>query len=400
MSQVLPDFVGDVAMSDKSELPQVRDDFRQRARAFLKRSAGDEGAIIEPKKKRHRVASMQWLLCLDNSLQTCTGKGIEYYKVRVPPEPWAQPYLSVAADQGSDGICAAGYCQFGPNDARICLERLDDPSHSVHNDVQLAVSAVGLHSHQLLMGLARNTVHGPWDEGTRFVMTRGATAEYSALMGGSSCPLMEFLAPRILDERGESHRLSEKDIMAELWADLIACPIWVQKGTKLSTSRFLGPIRRIRESDCYWSMTYLGFLYICLVTGTYSVERLAQMMPGIRGKIVEPTQAADVAEQPRTAIGAKDEVGALRKLTKNQLELATVMYGNYENRFKQAVIGLCARPLEDRNAGHHGKQHRGQHFANMPPPPPPNKQGKHSVRILRPSAMPGPRSSSQGASAE
>lgn len=68
-------------------------------------------------------------------------------------------YLSISADAGGDGMCAATFLQLGPWPCAV--ERLDDISHGVHNDIELTIAKTGLQTHQLLMQLSRNVVHGP-----------------------------------------------------------------------------------------------------------------------------------------------------------------------------------------------------------------------------------------------
>ena len=54
------------------------------------------------------------------------------------------PLLTVAADRGTDGLCAMAYL-------RRALDELPDPSHDVTNNVTLAIQRAGLWPHEVLM---------------------------------------------------------------------------------------------------------------------------------------------------------------------------------------------------------------------------------------------------------
>ena len=58
------------------------------------------------------------------------------------------PLLTVAADRGTDGLCAMAYLRRALN---INLDELPDPSHDVTNDVTLAIQRAGLWPHEVLM---------------------------------------------------------------------------------------------------------------------------------------------------------------------------------------------------------------------------------------------------------
>ena len=73
------------------------------------------------------------------------------------------PLLSVAADRGTDGLCAMSYLRRA---LRMNLDELPDPSHDVTNDVTLAIQRAGLLPHEVLMqagggGRKLNTLSSP-----------------------------------------------------------------------------------------------------------------------------------------------------------------------------------------------------------------------------------------------
>ena len=116
---------------------------------------------------------------MDNALTVTTGHGLDKFVVTSDMEATVSAYdwpdVTVAADQGSDGLAAANACQFGP--LRMGLETLDDDDHGDHNDMDDTIVKCGLYPHQKLMELARNAHQGPWGEGRRHIEIADAVGE-------------------------------------------------------------------------------------------------------------------------------------------------------------------------------------------------------------------------------
>ena len=81
--------------------------------------------------------------------------------------------MNVAIDQGSDGIAAVKYLLW----LGCCLTIWCDFSHGSNNDVNGTIKDLGLWSFWLLMLVALNVPHGPWDDDVRFAQTREALQE-------------------------------------------------------------------------------------------------------------------------------------------------------------------------------------------------------------------------------
>lgn len=92
---------------------------------------------------------------------------------------------------------------------------------------------------------------------------------------------------------------------------------------------------------CVRQPRFLSYLYICL-SGSYSGEnRIAQ---ALKEKVRVPVPNRDDLEQSMPTAKGADTVSAMRACTKNQLEIATLMYGDDENKFRQRAIHHIGAP--------------------------------------------------------
>lgn len=333
---------------NKPKREQSRENWRKRALRFLRRGnlandrEQDEG---QPARKRHRTKSFEWLLAVHNALATSVGRGLDAFHIPVDTKTsaWSWPALSIAADQGPDGMRAMNACQFGP--LRVNVDRVDDPSHGCHNDIVASIRSCGLYPHSLLMSVARNSIHGPFNEGRRFIETAEAVAEYTKLTNPHSCPIFQVLLPSMLEDLNWVEKAMEPDILEQVWNEFRSSTIFTKKGCKESSSRFCTHVTRAKAEDCTWTFRYLGFLIVCLQTGEYSETRLAQALKSSMQAAAKAATHCTGGDMPPTRQGA-EVVANMRSVTRNQLEVATLMFGDFDNRCRQRVIYLGAGPCQ------------------------------------------------------
>lgn len=114
--------------------------------------------------------------------------GLSHYIVpedqdrQLAPEQW--PRMSVAPDQGGDGVCALN---FATRRLRMNIDITFDPSHGLNNDIWLAFGDTGLKAEMLLWLVCFNTAHGPWSEETRFVQCKQAMKDRFAIRFRPHC---------------------------------------------------------------------------------------------------------------------------------------------------------------------------------------------------------------------
>ena len=136
----------------------------------------DEDAVKH--RKQARLSIHAFICAIDNQLRVVTGRGLQ---ACVAPSAWEEvravldqidlqgreipfPLLSLCVDQGSDGWGAWWYLCYGAN-CRTAILR--DPSHRLHNDLELALKGSKLWIFVLTMMVCFNLHWGPW-EGCRW----------------------------------------------------------------------------------------------------------------------------------------------------------------------------------------------------------------------------------------
>ena len=353
--QVLRDYYGEVQlardMEDKAEVEAATADWRSRARRYLNRgvqAGGEEEEQLEPKNKKHRVKAMMWGLALDSCLMSCTGRGLEAFGISQlvgdeGSDPYIWPELGVAPDLGTDGMCMGHALAHGWAGKQYNVDLVCDPSHGGTNDIKLTVKAVGLWHHELLTVVAAAAPFSPFGDGTRRVQVQEAMAEYMSAHHPDTEPLFISLLPDILPERGEAHRAHEPDIAKELWEAVRDDPIWAERGSRLSLSRFQSVVHHATTEASKWTMRYLGMMYCSMQLGVVTAK-LIRNLDSESSMFGNSGQAGDEQAKQSTA---RDEVAKLRRHTVNNLAIATLYYANFENRAKQRVIKeVCAPVLE------------------------------------------------------
>lgn len=147
---------------DKAAVASERQTWRDRALQFLKkRGCSDEGTAKA--RKRHRVTAFAWCLAVDSALRVGTGEGLARFKRQSDGalSPLAWPRLSLAPDQGTDGLAALSYLMY---DQGINVDYTPDTSHGMWRDVQLSIKRCGHWSFLLLLVSCFNIFHGPFEE--------------------------------------------------------------------------------------------------------------------------------------------------------------------------------------------------------------------------------------------
>jgi hypothetical protein len=224
--QALKDYRGiaqeHAAFGDQQALLADRATWRARALQLLqKRGAAEvgEGAEAEGKRKRarYRTKAYEWLLALDNALRISVGEGLVRYRMPDPAagvDPLKWPRLSLAPDQGTDGMAAVHYLMYSKG---INIDMTPDTSHGMWRDVQLSIKRAGHWSLLLLVTACFNIFHGPFEEDRFWHTVKDAVAEYFLVADPHSCPIFQYYLPLILDDRDEAERLTEEGIENAMW---------------------------------------------------------------------------------------------------------------------------------------------------------------------------------------
>jgi hypothetical protein len=200
---------------------EERDQQAARARMWLKRQRHGSAVAWRPRKKQ-RVKAFQWLCSLNQQLSLATEGNVTLgsFKPTAADEAGSKhswPYLSISADQGSDGVCAIGWLQ---RKVYACVDSVWDLSHLCSNAWKAGIRRSGMMAHQQLMVCCWNARHGPWQQGVRWGQACEAVEAHLKLFSPSQSPLFLEHVPDILCDKGQLHRLTEDGIEDSLWADI------------------------------------------------------------------------------------------------------------------------------------------------------------------------------------
>ena len=195
-----------------------------------------------------------------------------------------------------------------------------DPSHGGTYDIKLTVKVVGLWHHELLTVVAAAAPFSPFGGGTRRVQVQEAMAGYMFAHRPDAELLFISLLPDILAERGEAHRAHEPDIAQELWEAVRDDPIWAERGSKLSLSRFQSVVHRATTEASKRTVRYLGMMCCSMQLGVVTAK-LKSLDP--EGSMFGNSSGQAGEEQAKQST-ARDEVAKLRRHTVNNLAVATL----------------------------------------------------------------------------
>ena len=234
-------------------------------------------------------------------------------------------------------MACAGCFASGP-ELKLNLDRDDDPSHGVDNDITLAEKRSGLWVHRKLMTLARNAVYGPYGEHRRWCEMMECIAEAEHFIAPESCPFWRDAVPQILEERGEESRMMEADIAITLWKEFVNRR-HKAIGQKYNPARFLSDhykgVMELRD----FTMNYSAMYYTCSLLGISKLDALAKNLK----KFTEAKAAMSGAASD--SMKANDvKLQALKHGCKVQLEIALVVFGTPETKYVERLLLAVRTP--------------------------------------------------------
>ena len=314
---------------DAAALQEAKADVRKRQISWVVRDKEGTWKV----RKRQRVASHEWLLAVENQLRTCTANAsFKFFQQDEDPaqrpNPLLWPRLMICGDQASCQLCPVSYLT---RKLRVNCEFVNDPNHGAWNDVQAALSTAHLTAHQKMMMVAENVAHGPWSEDVRWVQIQRAIREHFDAFGPESSELFKEFALDMLQELGETARASSDGADRWMWNQLKASEVWAKKGAKVNWNRFLGAIKKAKETSRIWHQKTWGLVITCLELGFLQGAGIQKLRLNVR--------LPDDEREPMRRPGYEDQ--ALKNACCNQLSLACMMFCDRENQMRQRMI-ICS----------------------------------------------------------
>ena len=321
-------------------------------KAWLRCSeAWTEGGAIRPPEARVRTKAYQWLVAVEHILQQYTGHGLASYlpsgssqqnqsslsATGSKPEsdnPYDWPWLGIALDRGPDSWAGKQYLKYA---LQANVEEFPDQSHDCWNDTRNALRETGLWNHTLLMVLALNLAHAPYEGGKWFNLIRDAFMEYHRIANHSD-PLFQRMLPKILNDWGEMHHLSEPNISQEVWNRLPEQWCWHTRGSRVGMCRFFGFMIASTPFNRIYYTKLLGMMYLGTMQGWLQRKQLKLAAK----KVLKVKDTG--ADKKQTTKESKQQVSKLFGYG-NAMQLVTISMLEPETYFHQRMIQVSSAPL-------------------------------------------------------
>lgn len=290
---------------------ELQQSWYEEASSFLSIAEQDSthGRDTRPK----RLASFEWLACVDNMLSIQTGQGLRRFQVDFysaltvnrwvlppPEEPAPQAWLGLCCDQCTGNI--SPYCWMAYK-AGLVTTLIPDPNHRPNNDLWLAAKTSGFWSIVKLKGISFNVFYGPFDSAGHWQKCLAAANDL-ALRSGVHDPLFNFYLPLIAKDRDEEHRLSEEGYAEEIMELVFQSLAVSKKRSKMSLTRWGSWYDCWREWAPWHHLRVLCWTYMGIVLG-WAVRRPGRALPQLMSTMV-PKEASDnkvsMAEEAREAV--------------------------------------------------------------------------------------------------
>lgn len=257
------------------------------------------------------------------------------------PQRWAEwPHVSIAMDQGPDGLAACWLLLHkGANITIFC-----DPSHGAWADTKQLLKDNQLFSWWLLMMVGWNVPHGPWNDDQRFALLREGWEDMEAHHTARSSALFQHYAPDILEDIGGTSALDldgDGSVDIAVWRHMLADPPTAKKGMKINLNRFFHGLEFARQDLHRWHARLLAYEYIALEQGMLASRRIDKV------RVRAASHDADEESKCTTDSSLLNlaERG-IRSAGQNALEVAVGVFGDRMNNILVRVLLTAVGPTE------------------------------------------------------
>eukprot|EP00971_Amphidinium_carterae_P339293 6476994-Amphidinium_carterae.1 len=206
----------------------------------------------------------------------------------VHPSRW--PSLSLALDQGSDGMAAFHYMAhgLGLNVSLFC-----DPSHQWQRDVIGAWTACSWQKWVRLMVIPFNLLHGPYHAKARLEELRSLMASFRTYLEQDEQPLLAAYESELLAECGLQHMQGTQGASEALRESLLGKCASLTAGSKVAMCRFGNIIDAMESFKSSWYFMLLLLLHMASHTGHVDARKVRDAM----AKATAGTRAANLEKQ-------------------------------------------------------------------------------------------------------
>lgn len=281
------------------------------------------------------MPSYQWLCRMEHQLNWSTGSGLGQFRYDKPvhergdPSEWRR--LAISPDREAIGVCGINCLK---NHLRCNVWACWDWSHDAHNDFELGLDVAKLNFFVKTFVLVANIPCADWNTGHKWQQVKSVMTNYFEEKDPHSLPLFMSMVPRIMDSLADSGEVvASSDAVMDIWHRVQeACP-WKKKDAKLKTSRFLGPLQRVKKELAHAPLYELAYTATCLqLDMLHGAGFMKVHIKGLSSKVETASSSTS------TAATAAGEERALRSSCGNALTLGCMFWSDSTNVRKLAII--------------------------------------------------------------
>lgn len=254
-------------------------------------------------------------------------------------DPFRWPHLTIAADQGSDGMAAYWYLQH----CQVNCMMLCDWSHGAWADTKGMLRDMGLFPWWLLMMVTLNLAHGPFNDDVRYTQLNDAWSECARHLAPERCALYQQHVGSMVDEMSGAIELSgEAPSDGEIWRAMSGRPALLRKGYKVNLNRFFGGTQTARRDLSTWHWQLFVLEYVGLESGMLATKKQEKFQMRVPAQSVDENEGRGPTDASRFDISEK----AVKDCCQNSLVLAATMRGDMQNNYIMRCVLTVVEPLE------------------------------------------------------
>lgn len=328
------------ALADR-RAEQVEDN--KRHASWLRRSS-QSPAIWQP-RKIHRSMTSHLLSIWGAQYKECTGRrnGLKHL-VYDPTQPqwkdWRKmPALIAPMDLASEDVAATSAAMYKFN---VSLEPFCDPSHGVHDDINNAITAVGLRPLVVLGVVNANLEYGPNDEAWRGSQLRDNLRHYVDNNTCKTAVLFQDDARHLIAElRAKGVEFEDGRPGEEIaWEHVRLRAESGRKGRKVSLARFMEGLSTVLAVTSDWYMQKLERSVTALNENCLKGRRFDEKV--VKAGAVE----AHLAEKS-TKAAVDVNVRMFKENCENGVAVSCMFLSDDTTRRLLLLIRVACRPLQE-----------------------------------------------------
>ena len=318
----------------------------ERQRMWLRKRLSENGktAAWRP-KKRHRTAAKCFTMILDQQVQLSTELSglVDFQRPGTASDkgPWSNwrfwPHLSISTDQGTDAMAGVHALQY---EYKLNISYFPDPSHGCHRDLLAMLKKSGLYDFWLLLMVAMNFQHGPWNEDYRWQQLQEGLDQFFKHQDPSTNPLFQERGHAMASELVADDMAPEGDRLRAAWNKARDAGLLQRKGYKVNLNRFLGALDGAQVLLSKWHSTLMACEYVALEEDMLGGKKLLDYR--ISNEALQGGQ-----EQTTTSsqlVTAQDRL--LRNAAQNSVVITIMLLEETKNKRLVQMVTTLAQPVK------------------------------------------------------